>query len=274
MNKPARLLSLMMLCAAIAGCGGGGGGSPAPAPPPPVPGPPAPPAAPAPPAPTQETTGLGPPTLSLNASTNPIDLGLISSLVFLAQEMVDAEVVADAAAAAQAVARVSVNATPFNCPGGGTMTAAAPGSLTYTNCGTAAGYAFNGNATLTTNATGYTLSYNGLAATGANAPVDPLTGSSVCTTAGGPNCVTTLGSFRWGFDATYANGVANGTHQCTCVNNQTWNVVFRDFGPTSGVAYVYATNGIATATRTGDKSFTVTQTVNGVVTGPVPFTLP
>lgn len=285
-QQSVRLLSLLMVTAAITACGGGGGGgdttSPSPAPtssspsPAPAPAPgsaPAPSPAPAPgvgvpapapisgppPAPTEAATGLAAPTLNLSTSSNTVTL--VSSFILLAQELAQAYTFADEGAAAQAIAKVSSNPTPFNCPGGGVMTSGSPGSLSYVGCGTVGGYAFTGASTIANAGPTYTLNYSNLQVTGGSAPSSPVTGQTTCVTAS-TNCVTTLGGYEWGYDASYANGLANGTHRCTC-GNGTWNVVYQDFGATSGTAYVYATNGTATVTRQSDRLFRVSQTVNG-----------
>jgi hypothetical protein len=280
MNRSVRLLSLMMLSAAITGCGGGGGGgataappaggpAPAPAPgPAPAAGPAPAPAPGEPSAPTEATTGLTAPTLSLSTSIS--QQALVSSFIVLAQEMADAQKVADEAAAAQKIAQFAPGlggnaAGAFACPGGGQIAYTPAGAgLTYLylDCATS-GAIFNGSATIAATPTGYTLQYSNLTATGTDAPNGTLNGSTTCTpkTGGGADCVTTLASFVWGYDATYAGGLADGAHQCSC--NGTWNVVFENFGPTSGTAYVFATNGKAVVTRTSASTVDVTQTLTG-----------
>ena len=208
----------------------------------------------------------------------------MTSFILLAQEMADAQKVADEAGAAQKMAQLAPGlggsaAGTFNCPGGGQI-AFTPtgGALTYVyvNCATS-GSIFNGSATMTATPTGYRLQYGNVAATGTDAPNSSLTGTTSCTpkAGGGADCVTTLSSFIWGYDSTYVNGSADGSHQCSC--NGTWNVVFQDFGPSSGTAYIFATNGKAVVTRTSASTFDVTQTLTGgqpQSIGSVPITNP
>ena len=272
LRKSARLLSLVMITAAIAACGGGGGGTSAAPSPGPAPSP-VPPPPPPPPPPSPPVTGLPDPTLTLSTS---VDINVqVAAFRQLASQMAEAYIDADNAQAAREVSLLAPGAggsppASFNCPGGvGTISITNGSSLTYSysNCATN-GYGFNGGGTLTPTVNGgvlasYTLQYNGLAATGPNSFSDALAGTSACKVDGSTtSCVITLGGFIWGYDSTFADGKANGTHRCTC-SNGSWNVLFTDFTATSGIAYVYAQNGTAIATRTGVKTFSVQQTLTG-----------
>lgn len=284
-SSSVKLLSVLMLSAAIAACGGGGGGgdappsagpapSPSPSPgpsPSPAPGPspsPAPTPPSAPPAPTEATTGLTAPTLALSASA---DLNvLVQSFMQISQQLSQAYARADDAMAARVVSQVAVpDGTTVDCPEGGQVGASggpAGRQVAYAGCA-AAGYNFTGAAQYTVSGAGFQLQYSDLLAAGPANYANTLTATSDCATA--TNCVTSVSGYRWGYDAMYdpASRLANGAHRCECANGS-WNVVFDDFGATSGVAYIYASNGVAVATRVSATRLSVQQTVGGV-TSPV-----
>jgi hypothetical protein len=191
--------------------------------------------------------------------------------------MSDAYDQADGAAAGTEVSKLAANIPASGtvaCPGGGTFSINGT-TLTFIACATN-GYTFSGTATVKPLAPdpGYQLTYNALSASGPNGFNEAITGVSSCVVdAGETRCVTKFGGFMWGYDSTYVNGVANGTHQCTCANGS-WNVLFDDFDGSTGIAYVYANNGTAVVTRTGTKNFLVQQTLtNGAPTAAFPIAL-
>lgn len=257
MNPEVRVLSLaacslVVLLTACGGGGGGGGGSGTNAPP-------------------RPTAGLSDPSLTLQQNQ--------PTAISLAQEMVQTYQLADEAAAAQQLVEMAPgvldsSTSPAACPGGsGTISFATNGSgynYTYNACANA-GYVFTGSGVITPTVvssavTEYDLDFSNVTVTGTNAPNTALTGSSVCTPGtSAVSCITTLGGYVWGNDVSYSAGLANGSHQCDC-GNGTWNVLFDDFGATSGAAYVYASNGEASVTRLSANTFRVVLTVNGVTT--------
>lgn len=255
----------------LAACGGGDtadGTAPAPSPGSATPVPP-PASTPAPPAPVPEGTGLSLPTLRLTLNAD--------DAVLLAKKMVDAGDQAAGAVATLALGPldpgVSGSPSPLACPGGGTLASAGTGAggqaYTYTQCASGP-YTFNGSSSFTPTMTAgvltsFTLVFDGLLASGAGSPPS-LAGTLNClapTVAGAaPACTSTFAHIVWGWDTVVSAAGVSGTHQCSC-SQGSWNVTFGDFNATSGKAFVYATNGTADVTRTGQKTFTVVLTVDG-----------
>jgi hypothetical protein len=210
-----------------------------------------------------------------------------SEFGLLAREMREAYSVAQDAMAHRelsllAPGRTGTPPASETCPGGGGITIAqgAGGSLSYlyVDCVTG-GYTFNGNATMTPSNQGaaYGIDLGSVSVTHPGGYSATLDGNSNCVVgAGGTQCVTTQSGFRWGYDITYvaSTGLAGGTHQCNCGTQRTWNVVFDDFGATSGTAYIYATNGTAIVERTSANTFTVTRLIGETLLEDVPVTLP
>lgn len=257
LNPEARVVTLaacglVVLLTACGGGGGGGGDSGTNAPPRPA-------------------AGLSDPSLTLQQNQ--------PTAISLAQEMVLTYQLSDEAAAAQQLVEMApgvldASTSPYACPGGsGTITFATNGAgfnYTYNACAND-GYAYTGSGVISptvvsSTVTEYDLDFSNVTVTGTNAPNTALTGSSVCTPGtSSVSCITTLGGYVWGNDVSYSAGLANGSHQCDC-GNGTWNVLFDDFGATSGAAYVYASNGEASVTRLTANTFRVVLTVNGVTT--------
>jgi len=277
MNKQ-RLSQLLILTVALSGLaacggGGGGGGSPAPAPTPSGPAPGVPPIVNGlPPYPLEAATGLPYPSLTLQQT--------LAEAIELAQTAAQTYAIADEASAAVQLGQevpgiASTPTTPAPCSAGGTIGYVAratgtPGySYTYTDCKSAA-FTFGGTgwADTTNSPTSYLVGFNALTAQHSSGWSQAITGLTTCKpgTGGAPaKCTASIGGFFWGYDNTYdyTTQLAGGSHQCDC-GKGTWNVVFDAFGPVSGNAYVYATNGGAKVTRTGANTFTVVLTVNSV----------
>jgi hypothetical protein len=263
-SKISRVLIVIAAAASLSACGGGGGGggggsSATP--------------------PTQPAnTGLSDPGLNLTQS--------VSAAIPLVQEMTLTYGLADEAQATKALGSLvpgvgNTTPSPYQCAGGGTITYTpnATGlAYTYTGCSDGT-YTFTGTSqvTPTVNAggalTNYQISFTGLQQNGPSGSAT-VTGSLACipaATAGQqPSCVTQTtvagasGEYVWGYDISYAANTANGSHQCDC-GQGSWNVTFKNFTATNGVAEVFATNGSAIVTRTGAKTFTVVMFVGGTV---------
>lgn len=257
--KSSSLLRAMVLVIGLAGlsaCGGGGdsgaasansvGSTIAPTPP--------------------SNTGLSTPTLSLSQS--------LSAVIPLVEEMVSVYALADDAQATKALGSLVPGiggAAPqtYSCSSGQIDLAAnADGSIDYTyNTCSDGTYTFSGTSRVTPTVgaggavTSYRLDFANLQFAGPGGLVSTASGSVTClppaTAGAGPSCTTDVGNYVWGSDISYSSsGTANGSHQCNC-GQGTWNVTFNDFTPTSGEANVFATNGSASVTRTGAKTFTV-----------------
>ncbi len=166
----------------------------------------------------------------------------------------------------------------YACPEGGEATRSGAGTAlqgySYSNC-VSGGYTFNGEASATVNGAGTVLSiaFLGLdiSASGTSV-VDDAIGSAKCVLSG-----TTVGkciaeyptgsveqkeNFVWGWDTALTAGAANGTHQCGC--EATWNVTYKNFGPTSGKAVIAGKNGNAYINRLDACRFTVKTVIDGV----------
>lgn len=161
--------------------------------------------------------------------------------------------------------------SPAPCSSGSMMATGSPAtSYTYASC-TYDGYTFNGTAAVSVGTGTYRLDYTGLAVTGpaSNSISTTLAGNTECTISGATvKCVATNtgtsgNEFKWGWDATMANGVANGTHACGCTD--TWNVTFYDFTATAGKAIIQGGSGsVAYVTRTSATNYSVRLVVGGV----------
>lgn len=271
MSTP-RLTHLLILTVALSGlaaCGGGGGGDDAPAPPasptpsepPPVNGMPA--------FPSEAVTGLTYPSKTLTLTSAQANE--------LVQTAISTYLLSDEATAAtrlgqEAPGALNSAASPAACSGGGSISYSASGSnygYTYGNCVSGL-YTYGGASTMALGTGTYAITYSNLPVagpTGWTTGSDGLTGTTACkVSAGAAKCIATYKGFVWGYEHRFdhATLLANGSHQCNCQNAGSWNVVFENFGPSSGKAYVYATNGGAIITRNSASSFTVVLTVNSV----------
>jgi hypothetical protein len=150
-------------------------------------------------------------------------------------------------------------------------------SYRFANC-ELNGHLVSGTSTLTTAGSTYRLDFSGLQVTLAGAASTTLSGYAQCEVATGavPQCVVQIEpnapawtqTFRFGWDSSFANGVANGTHMCG-VCDQTWLVQLNDFTATSGSALIEASNGTATIQRVGASTWSGSVTVNGATFGPI-----
>jgi hypothetical protein len=259
-SRTLRFLAAGAVTAVLVACGGGGGGGGG--------GGTTTPTAPTPPT----NTGLAAPSLVLNQSAG--------DAYNLVTEMVLTYTLAEQAQAANALGALvpgvgSAVSTPYSCTTGTIDVTDTNGLLAYSynNCSDGV-YSYNGTGsqvvvTLSSGAvTSYELTISQLAATGPGSLSTTLDGTVTCTPAAmagqKPQCVTTLGGYIWGYDISYSGSLANGSHQCNC-GNGSWNVTFKNFGPTSGTAEVFASNASAIVTRTGAKTFTVVMFVGSDV---------
>lgn len=149
-------------------------------------------------------------------------------------------------------------------PGDKYLSCATPGTLTIsgTTC-TFSGCVVSGNqvdgqaAFVIVSGNQYSLSFDGISVTSPSASPVAITGLTDCTVASGaaPQCVVELNpipplstqTFRFGWNADYAGGIANGTHGCGCT--ETRLVTLDDFTATSGSALLQACNGTARIRR-------------------------
>lgn len=276
--KTTRLSQLLILTVALSGlaaCGGGGGGDAAPPPANPTPTQP-PPVNGMPPFPLEAQTGLSYPSKTLQLTTAQA-ADLVETAV--STYKISGEARAAVQLGQEAPGALANTPSPAACSGGGAITyVLSAGKYDYAYAGCQSGaFTYNGGPLknyMTLGSGSYAITYDDLVVTGGwDGTID--VGTTNCKIeAGVAKCVATVKGFIWGFDHTFdkATAIANGTHQCNCNNAGTWNVVFENFGPTSGKAYVYATNGGAIITRTGATTFTVELTVNSVTTSfPVSF---
>lgn len=178
-------------------------------------------------------------------------------------------------------AGVAASGGVYTCPGGGTVTytggAGSPLNYVYAACAID-GYVFEGGATATLAAGGnaFTVVYSALAVTGPDSLAIVAVGSTECALNAGAlgGCVARYptGSlvpaenFVWGWDTTWAAGVANGTHQCGCV--LTWNATYQDFGSASGKAVIAGSNGTAYVDRLSATAFNVRTVIGSTTHGP------
>jgi hypothetical protein len=257
-SKVFRAVILVASVASLSACGGGGGGGGSSA------------TAPTPPA----NTGLSAPTLTLSQSINAVTP--------LVQEMTLTYGLADEAQATRALGSLvpgvgNTATSPFACTSGDIAFTKDPASgilsYTYNNCSDGT-YTFSGTSSVTPTpsagpVTSYRLVFNGQVSGPGGLSATITNGTLACTpaaTAGqAPSCTTTAVGYVWGYDISYAaNGAANGSHQCDC-GQGSWNVTFKNFTATGGVAEVFATNGSAIVTRTAAKMFTVEMFAGGEV---------
>jgi hypothetical protein len=175
----------------------------------------------------------------------------------------------------------------LNCTGSGTVrlfplgatldyfyTACAQGDYTF---GTGAPY---GVATRKPNAgSPFELGYGDLELTGpgiAAAPNNRISGSATCKVMGTTvQCVTKPpdpSELRAGYDAVFsaAQGSTTGTFSCECFEPKLTLVIsFTGFGPTSGTARVFATDGYVDVTRKSAGFYDVTIVPNGGPSSPL-----
>jgi len=266
--KYARLASIASVAVLLAACGGGGGGDGGANDPN------------APPTlvqrPSEASTGIAAPTRPLVYNTQSL-LTDPDKVRLLVKSLADLHVKAPGLIAGQRAAALNPNgatvAGAFQCTTGQIQYQSPTTSLpvSFQACFDGV-FTIDGAATRTPPSTApYTLAYAGglnISATGI--PVTMIIGSTTCTFAGGAaaaQCVSThgptAGAVSAGYTAAYAAGVANGTYKCDCFAESTVTtpvhvtVLFDAFGPTSGKAYVYATDGAVYVNRLGANSYDV-----------------
>lgn len=261
----ASIASVVVLLSACGGGGGGDGGSNDPNAPPTLVT-----------RPSEASTGIAAPSRPLVYNTQSLltDPDKVRLLVKSLGELLNK---APGLIAGQRVAILNPNgsavAGAFACTTGQIEYATPPTtslSYSYQACfdGT---FTYTGGATRTPpTGSPYVIDYStaSITVTGAGAPTTPITGRTSCTAGGGtPQCVTTqgpvAGAVAAGYTATLAAGVANGTYQCDCFAESTvttpvtMTVLFDAFGPTSGKAYVYASDGAVYVNRLGANTYDV-----------------
>jgi hypothetical protein len=156
----------------------------------------------------------------------------------------------------------------LSCPAHLTITGS---TYTFSGC-VIDGYQVDGQATLSAvGASTYTLTFSGISVTLPSSSPIAISGSADCTVTVGavPKCVVQLGpisplsthTYRFGWNADYAGGVASGTHSCGCT--ETWLVTLDNFTATSGTALIQASNGSALIRRDSANLWDVELTPTG-----------
>jgi hypothetical protein len=244
------LTILACAVAALSACGGGGGGDAAP---------------------YEAIASISPPdstaTGLLAAPTKVIDFTTGSGQLTQIEKFIkDLNGSLAVAPLGKAVAALASADDDGNGPvaGGQYLSCAAPGTLTisgstynFSGC-VVDGNQVDGQATLIGSTTSqYTLSFDGISVTLAGASPIAIKGRADCTVTVGamPKCVVELGpitplsteTYRFGWNAAYAAGTANGTHGCGCT--ETWLVTLNSFTATGGSALIQASNGSALIRR-------------------------
>ena len=183
---------------------------------------------------------------------------------------------------------IPIEGAEFPCPSGGSVRAyqlvETPRKLSYkyTGC-TIGGYTLTGGAvdgsssqlTMNADGLGYTVDHQSILVTGPGLMGgETVDATSTCTlpATGDPACVTVLERlFQWGKDFSYVAGKVSGTYRSANTVllvdpnvSETHNITYKDFGPTSGVATVFGTNGYSVLTRTDSTTFAVVTTIDGV----------
>lgn len=265
--KFARLASIASVAVLLAACGGGGGGDGGANDPN------------APPTlvqrPSEASTGIAAPTRPL--VRNDQSLNDIDKVKLLAKALADLHSKAPGLIAGQRAAALNPNgaavAGAFQCTTGQIQYQSPTTSLpvSFQACFDGV-FTIDGAATRTPPSTApYTLAYpGGLDVTATGIPTTTIIGSTTCTFAGGAaaaQCVSThgptAGAVSAGYTATFTGGVANGTYQCDCFAESTvgapvtMTVLFDGFGPTSGKAYVYASDGTVYVNRLNTNTYDV-----------------